>query len=199
MRYIRTVIISTFLLAATALAQITALPENRQKLGGTDPSARIAREVMHELLMDPYYSVFDNLAFKVEGNTVTLYGQVVNPVVKSDAETSVRDIEGVQKVVDNIEVLPLSPNDNRIRHEVYRAVYGFDGLSRYSWGAVPSIHFIVKNGHVTLTGVVDNETDKNMAGLRANTVPGVFSVKNDLQVEATTAEKQPPSVKTEKK
>jgi hyperosmotically inducible periplasmic protein len=199
MRYIWTTIISLFLLTAVALAQITALPQNRQKLGGTDPTARISREVMHELLMDPYYSLFDNLAFKVDGNTVTLYGQVVNPVVKSDAESAVRHIEGVEKVVDNIEVLPLSPNDNRIRHAAYLAIYGFPNLSRYDWGAVPSIHIIVKNGNITLTGVVDNESDKNVAGLRANTVPGAFSVKNDLEVVSTTAKNQKPPTKPEKK
>jgi hyperosmotically inducible periplasmic protein len=174
--------IGVVLFATTVLAQTTALPQGRQKLGGSDSAARISREVMHELLMLPYYSVFDNLAYKVEGDTVSLYGEVVNPTLKSDAEGVVKKIEGVQKVVNNIEVLPPSPNDDRIRRAVYRAVYGFDGLSKYSWGTVPGIHIIVKNGHVKLVGVVDNPTDKNIAEIQAKGVPGVFSVENDLQV-----------------
>lgn len=162
--------------------ETNALPTSRQKLGGHDPTARISRETLHELLMLPYYSVFDNLAFRVNGDTVTLYGQVVRPTLKSDAENVIKDIEGVEKVVNNIEVLPPSPNDDRLRAAVYRAVYGFGSLSRYSWGAVPSIHIIVNRGHVTLTGAVDNETDKNLAGMRAKTVSGAFSVTNNLQV-----------------
>lgn len=169
--------------SAAGQQSLTALPESRQKLGGTDPNARIARETLHELLMNAYYSVFDNLEFRVEnGNTVVLSGQVVNPVVKSDAENAVKRIEGVEKVANNIEVLPPSPSDDRIRRAEYRSIYGFGGLSKYSWGAVPSIHIIVNRGHVTLVGAVDNEGDKNMAGIRANTVPGVFSVTNNLQV-----------------
>ena len=170
------------LFAASLLAQTTALPQNRQKLGGTDPTARISREVMHELLMLPYYSVFDNLAFRVEGNTVYLYGQVVSLGLKPAAETSVKHIEGVEKVVNNIEVLPPSGMDDRIRRAEYRAIYGFGALSRYAWGTVPSIHIIVKSGHVTLVGVVDNPTDKQMAVIRAKGVSGVFSVDDQLQV-----------------
>lgn len=170
------------LFTTTVFAQTTALPQERQKLGGTEPTQRIAREVMHEMLMLPYYSVFDNLAFRVEGYTVHLYGQVVNPVLKSDAEASVKHIEGVQKVVNNIEVLPPSGMDDRIRRAEYRAIYGFGGLSKYSWGTVPSIHIIVKSGHVTLVGVVDNPTDKQMAEMQAKGVPGVFSVDDQLQV-----------------
>ena len=164
------------LFTSAVFAQTTALPQNRQKLGGTDPTARIAREVMHELLMLPYYSVFDNLAFRVEGNTVYLYGQVVSLGLKSDAEASVKHIEGVEKVVNNIEELPPSSMDDRIRRAEYRAIYGFGGLSRYSWGTVPSIHIIVKSGHVTLVGVVDNLTDKQTAEIagqgRAGSVLG---------------------------
>jgi len=170
------------LFTTTIWAQTTALPQERQKLGGSDPTARISREVMHELLMLPYYSVFDNLAYRVNGNTVELFGQVVNPTLKSDAENSLKKIEGVQKVVNNIETLPPSPGDDRIRHAVYRAVYGFDGLSKYAWGSVPGIHIIVKNGHVTLVGMVDNQMDKQMAEMQAKSVPGVFSVEDQLQV-----------------
>jgi hyperosmotically inducible protein len=163
-------------------AQTTALPQHRQKLGGNEPTQRIAREVMHELLMQPYYSMFDNLAFRVDGNTVYLYGQVVNPTLKSDAEAAVKHIEGVEKVVNNLEVLPPSPGDDRIRRAEYRAIYRFDGLNKYSWGTVPSIHIIVKHGHVTLVGMVDNQADKQMAEMQAKGVAGVFSVDDQLQV-----------------
>jgi hyperosmotically inducible periplasmic protein len=143
---------------------------------------RIVHEVMHELRMLPYYSVFDNLAFKVDGNTVTLMGQVTRPTLKTDAERVVKHIEGVENVVNNIEVLPESPMDWQIRRAVYRAIYSQPGLDRYGFQAQPSIHIIVKNGHVTLVGVVDNEGDKNRAGIAANSVPNVFSVDNELQV-----------------
>src|SRR6266568_5348965 len=144
---------------------------------------RITKEVRHELVMLPYYNVFDNLAYKVDGSTVTLMGQVTRPTLKSDAERVVKGIEGVEKVVNKIEVLPLSPNDERIRLAVYRAIYGQSTLQRYSLQAVPPIHIIVNNGNVTLEGVVASEADKNIAGLQANGVPGVFSVKNNLRVE----------------
>jgi len=140
-------------------------------------------QVRHELVMLPYFSVFDNLAYRVDGNTVTLYGEVTRPVLKSDAERAAKHIEGVAQVVDNIKVLPLSPFDNQIRRAEYRAIFGYSSLYRYAMGAIPSIHIIVDNGHVTLVGIVGNEMDKNLAGIRANGVPGVFTVTNDLQVE----------------
>jgi len=142
----------------------------------------VANEVRHQLVMLPWYSVFDNLAYKVEGDKVTLYGQVTRPTLKSDAEAVVKSVEGVTTVVNNIEVLPPSPMDDQLRRALYRAIYGETGLSRYSIQAVPSIHIIVKNGNVTLEGVVDSEADKNLAGIRANQVPNVFSVKNNLVV-----------------
>jgi hyperosmotically inducible protein len=151
-----------------------------QKDRGAD---RVAREVRHELVMLPYYNVFDNLAFKVDGSTVTLLGQVTRPTMKSDAERVVKNIEGVEKVVNNIQVLPLSPNDDRIRMAVYRAIYSQPALQRYGMQAVPPIHIIVNNGNVTLEGVVASEADKNIANVQANGVPGVFSVKNNLRVE----------------
>jgi len=145
--------------------------------------ARLVKEVRHELVMLPYYSVFDNLAYRVDGSKVTLFGQVVRPTLKSDAENVVKKIEGVASVDNQIEVLPLSPNDDRIRRAVYRAVFSKAGLERYSLGAVPPIHIIVKNGNVTLVGVVDTEMDKNLAGIAANGVSGVFKVDNELQVQ----------------
>ncbi len=142
----------------------------------------LPERVRHELSMLPYYNVFDQLSFTVNGGTVYLQGAVTNPVVKSDAENVVKRVEGVQQVVNNIKVLPLSPMDWQIRRAEYRAIFGYGPMYRYAMGAIPSIHIIVANGHVTLTGTVDNQGDKNIAGIRANGVPGVFSVQNDLQV-----------------
>ena len=142
----------------------------------------LEKDVRHELVMLPWFGVFDNLEFQVNGNEVVLSGHVTRPTLKTDAERVVSRIEGVTKVVNNIEVLPLSPFDDQIRLATYRSIYGFGSLSRYNWGPVPPIHIIVKNGNVTLAGVVANETDRNLAGIRANGVSGVFSVDNDLKV-----------------
>ncbi|HVZ17019.1 MAG TPA: BON domain-containing protein [Terriglobales bacterium] len=156
-----------------------------KKESGPATEDSIKREVRHELVMLPYYSVFDNLAYKVDGSTVTLLGQVARPSLKSDAENVVKKINGVEKVVNNIEVLPVSPNDDRIRRATFRKIYSYPTLSKYAWGAVPPIHIIVSGGHVTLDGVVDNEADRNTAEIQAKTVSGVFSVKNDLQVSGS--------------
>jgi len=160
----------------------TAPGQSRETQASPKGEDRIAREVRHELVTLPFYSVFDNLAYGVNGYTVTLEGQVTNPVLKSDAEKAVKRIEGAEKVVNNIEVLPLSPMDDQIRRAVYRAVYSQPGLEMYSLRAVPTIHIVVKHGHVTLTGAVGNQGDKQRAVIAANGVPGVFSVTNDLLV-----------------
>ena len=145
---------------------------------------RIVKEVRHELVMLPFYGVFDNLAYKVDPDgTVTLLGQVSRPTLKSDAENVVKKIEGVEKVVNSIEVLPASPNDDRIRRDTYRAIYGNEVLSQYQLRAVPPIHIIVNNGHVTLEGTVARQMEKQIAGVQANQVHGAFSVTNNLQVE----------------
>jgi osmotically-inducible protein OsmY len=145
---------------------------------------RIQKEVRHQLVLLPFYGVFDNLAFQVAPDgTVTLLGQVVLPTLKSDAEKAVKEIEGVERVVNNIEVLPTSFNDDRIRRETYRAIYGNEVLSQYQLRAVPPIHIIVKNGHVTLEGVVARQMDKQIAEIQAKGVPGVFSVTDNLRVE----------------
>ena len=144
---------------------------------------RIVRQVRHELLMIPQLSIFDNLAYRVDGNTVTLLGQVRNPIIKDEAQTAVKHIEGVQQVNNQIEVLPTSFNDDRIRRQVARAILNEPRLFEYAVQPVPPIHIIVKNGHVSLEGVVANQGDKDVAGIRANGVPGVFSVQNDLQIE----------------
>ncbi|MGB6876905.1 MAG: BON domain-containing protein [Candidatus Acidiferrales bacterium] len=149
---------------------------------GPNYEAWLNKQVHHELAMVPWYGVFDILGYSVNGTQVTLTGQVVNPATKSDAVGSVKHIEGVTAVVDNITVLPLSSMDNQIRRAEYRAIFSYAGLYRYAMGANPSIHIIVDNGHVTLVGYVDNKTDSQMAYTRANMVPGVFSVTNNLQV-----------------
>lgn len=162
--------------AGIAGAKAPAEQQNEPKM------KNLVKEVRHQLVLLPYYSVFDNLAYRIEGDKVILEGQVVRPTLKADAEAAVKSVEGVSVVVNNIEVLPSSPMDDQTRRAVYRAIYGDASLFRYSESAVPSIHIIVKNGNVTLEGVADNESDKNLAGLRANGVPNVFSVKNNLQV-----------------
>jgi BON domain-containing protein len=148
-----------------------------------DGLTSIEKAVRHELVMLPWFGVFDNLEFQVNGDEVLLSGHVTRPTLKTDAGRVVGRIEGVTKVVNNIEVLPLSSLDNQIRVATYRSIYGFSALSRYNWGPVPPIHIIVKNGNVTLAGFVANETDRNIAALRANGVSGVFSVDNNLKVE----------------
>jgi len=151
-----------------------------------EPKGDLGDAVRHQLVMLPYYSVFDDLQFSLENGVVTLAGDVTRPVLKSDAANVVKNISGVTNVVNNIKVLPLSSFDNRIRVATYRSVFGYAGLYRYAMGANPSIHIIVDNGHVTLKGVVSNQGDKNLAYIRANGVPGVFSVTNDLVVEGNS-------------
>jgi hyperosmotically inducible periplasmic protein len=174
-----TEVLLTILLAMIAWS--TAATEQRDQPTAKSEE-RISREVRHELLMLPYFGVFDNVAYKVEGYHVTLFGQVVRPTLKSDAENAVKRIEGVEKVDNQIEVLPASPMDDRLRLRLFRAIYQYPPLEKYELGVQKPIRIIVKNGHVTLEGVVDNETDKNLVGLRANGVPGIFSVTNNLQV-----------------
>jgi len=146
----------------------------------------LTQQVHHKLAMIPWYSVFDNLEYKVEGAKVTLIGQVIRPVIKSDAESAVKSIEGVKEVVNQIEVLPPSPMDDRLRRQEYRSIYSFGPLQRYSMGVNPGIHIIVKGGQVTLEGVVDSQPDKDAANIRAREVAGVFSVTNNLRVEKSS-------------
>ena len=147
---------------------------------------RLSNAVHHQLVMIPQFTVFDNLAYRVDGGTVTLVGQVRNPVIKDEAEKSIKRLEGVERVNNQIEVLPASFNDDRIRNQVARAVFNDPRLTAYAIQPVPPIHIIVKNGHVNLEGMVRTETDKNDAFIRANGVSGVFSVQNNLQVEKPT-------------
>jgi hyperosmotically inducible protein len=173
----------TLLFAVLAVATVFAQNSQERPLSqaGID---RITREVRHELLLLPYYGVFDNLAYKVgPDGTVTLLGQVARPTLKSDAENVVKKIEGVEKVDNQIKVLPVSGNDDQIRRATYRAIYGNSTLAPYGMRAVPPIHIIVDNGHVTLEGVVARQMDKQIAEMQAKSVPGVFSVDDNLRVE----------------
>jgi hyperosmotically inducible protein len=149
---------------------------------GNPPAQDLPSQVLHQLVMIPYYSVFDDLNFSVDNGVVTLTGDVVNPVVRTDAEGSVKHIPGVTQVVNKINILPPSGMDNHIRAAEYRAIFGYSDMYRYAMGAIPSIHIIVDFGHVTLVGVVNTDADKNVANIRANSVPGVFSVTNNLRV-----------------
>jgi hyperosmotically inducible periplasmic protein len=154
-----------------------------QERGASEKAVqRITKEVRHELLMLPYFDVFDNISYKVDGYNVTLMGQVTRPTLKTDAERAVKDIEGVEKVDNQIEVLPPSPMDDRLRLRLYRAIYDYAPLQKYALGVIKPIRIIVKGGRVTLEGVVDSAADKNVASLRANGVSGTFSVTNNLAV-----------------
>lgn len=176
-RPLLTTFVTLFALALPVLAQDAQRDQPNVK-----SQDRITKEVRHELLMLPYFGVFDNIAFKVDGYTVTLLGQVVRPSLKSDSENAVKHIEGVERVDNQIEVLPTSPSDDRLRVKLFHAIYGYAPLEKYAMGVQKPIRIIVKNGHVTLEGVVDNEGDKNFAGIRASGVGGSFSVTNNLQV-----------------
>ena len=170
------------LFAALFALSIVAAAQDAQREPSAHAQERIVREVRHELLMLPYFGVFDNIAYKVDGYNVTLMGQVVRPTLKSDAENVVKRIEGVEKVDNQIEVLPPSPMDDRLRIRLYHAIYGYPPLEKYAFGVQKPIRIIVKNGHLALEGVVDSDGDKNLVGIRANSVSGIFSVDNNLQV-----------------
>jgi hyperosmotically inducible periplasmic protein len=161
---------------------------------GSRPSPRftqrVQKEVMHQILMLPYYDVFDAIGFKVEGYDVTLFGKVTRPSLKDDAGRVIKKIEGVEHVNNRIEVLPLSPMDDRTRAQVFRAIYGYPALQRYGVGSNRPIHIIVDRGHVTLEGSVDSQGDKNIANIQANGVPDVFSVTNNLTVVSSSGKRK---------
>jgi len=174
MKTIKSRITAVAILLLVGSLSVAAMPRAEQQ--------RTMDKVRKELVTLPYYGVFDNLEYKVDGATVTLYGQVVKPITRQDAEKRVSRIEGVDKVVNNIEVLPLSGFDDSIRLRAYRSIFRTGGLYRYAMGANPSIHIIVKNGRITLEGVVSNQTDSRLANLAATGISGVFSVTNNLRV-----------------
>jgi len=164
------------------MAMTCALSGQAQREVPARAVERIQKEVRHEILMLPYYDVFDDIRYSVSGYEVTLTGQVTNPTLKRDAENVVKHIEGVEKVVNQIEVLPTSTMDDGLRRRLFRAIYGFPALEKYAMPVIKPIRIIVKNGNVTLEGVVDSENDKNVVNIRANGVSGVFSVTNHLVV-----------------
>jgi hyperosmotically inducible protein len=177
----------SLVLAASAFSPAAAFAQKKDHndafVPGQPQETRISQEVRHQLVMLPYYSIFDDLAYRVDGSTVTLLGAVTRPTLKSDAENVTKHVEGVTQVNNQIEVLPLSEMDNQIRRAEARVIYGDASIGmRYGNQALPPIHIIVKNGNVTLEGVVANQFDKNLINVRANGVPNVFSVTNNLIV-----------------
>ncbi|HYY95427.1 MAG TPA: BON domain-containing protein [Pyrinomonadaceae bacterium] len=186
MKTLRTKLLA--LAAVVALSASAALAAPVSEGAQTAGYDQLAKKVRHELVTLPWYGVFDNLEYQIDGSTVTLYGQVVQASTRKDAERRVSRIAGVSRVVNRIEVLPVSPFDDSIRARTYRALFGWNSpLFRYGRGANPSIHIVVDGGHVSLEGVVSNEGDRNLAYMLANGVPGVFSVQNNLQVENVRA------------
>src|ERR1700680_1339215 len=182
MRIMRLVLLTILIQPILGMGALSAAQDMHNQKGARNSDEWLKKEVRHELLTLPWYSVFDNLAYSVNGSEVTLLGQVTQPTVKSDGENAAKNIEGVEKVNNKIEVLPASPMDDQIRRAEYRAIYSQDLLSRYGVGNLQSIHIIVKNGHVTLEGYVDSQQDKDAAALFAKGVSNVFSVDNHLMV-----------------
>ena len=182
MSKIRNKILALFAALALTASAATAAPASVE--AREEGRAKLLEKIRKELVTLPYYGVFDNLAYSFDGSTVTLYGQVVRPTTRRDAERRVARLAGFERVVNNIEVLPLSSFDDSIRARTYRALFGWDSpLFRYGRGVNPSLHIIVNGGHVTLEGVVSTEGDRRLAYLRAMSVPGVFSVTNNLRLE----------------
>lgn len=176
-----------FTRTAAALLVIAALsPPLSSAQRDSQPSPkftqRAQKQIIHKILMLPYYGVFDQIGFKLNGYNVTLFGHVANASLKSDAESAIKGIEGIEKIDNQIEILPPSPMDDQLRRQLFRAIYGYAPLQHYGVGSNRPIHIIVDRGHVTLEGVVNNAGDKNIAYIRANGVPGVFSVTNNLEV-----------------
>jgi hyperosmotically inducible protein len=176
------------MITATGLAQNESA--NPYPRGTAHYEEWLSDEVHHQLITLPWYSVFENLQYKVNGSEVTLLGHVLRDRTKTDAESRVKRIEGVTKVTNNIELLPAGPNDDRIRRAEYLAIFGDPVLQKYSFNAVQALRIVVKNGHVALEGTVLNEGDKRLAEVRAKTVPGVFSVTNNLRIENSQMEQE---------
>lgn len=177
MKYIkfRVLAIAAFAALLVFASHTTSFAQKRER--------SLSEQVRKELVTLPYYGVFDNLAYKVEGNTVTLYGQVLQPTTRKGAEKRVAKLDGVTNVVNNIETLPLSPFDDQIRRQTFRTLFNTGGLHRYLLGTNPGLHIIVKNGHITLEGVVANRGDARLANIIANGVDNAFSVTNNLRIE----------------
>ena len=172
--------------AFVVVAGLAAAPASPQRKSQPSPkfTQHAEKQIRHEILMLPYYDVFDVIGFKLDGYNVTLFGHVVNATLKSDAEHAIRKIEGIEKINNQIEILPPSPMDDGLRRQLFRAIYGYPPLQHYGVGSNRPIHIIVDRGHVILEGFVDSAGDRNIVNIRANGVPGVFSVTNNLQVPA---------------
>ncbi len=179
------IVLTTF----SAFASVFASEAIAQKNSLQESDTRLVKQIRKELATLPYYGVFDWLEFEVRpDNTVVLRGQVIRPTTKSDAENRVKDVDGVKQVINEIEVLPLSPDDDRLRLALYRSLYDWDSpLFRYATQSVPPIHIVVKNGRAVLKGIVATKGDSDMAFMRARGVSGLFEVKNELQVEGSKA------------
>jgi hyperosmotically inducible protein len=195
---IRGFIVAFGVLALASAPDVRAAQHSKAPAQLYSPAARddqhmdaLKEEIRHQLAMLPYYSVFDWLQAEVTPDgRVTLMGQVVRPNLKDDAEGRVKKLEGITQVTNNIEVLPLSPMDDQLRVTLYRRIYNFESpLFRYATWSTPPIHIIVKNGHVTLKGIVANQGDSDLAYMAARQVPNVFDVKNELQIEERIDEK----------
>ena len=176
MNSLRNKLVAFFAVLVLALSAVTAV-------SAKDKDRSLTEQVRHELVTLPYTGVFDNLAYKIDGGTVTLYGSVVRPTSRTDAARRVAKLAGVTNVVNNIEVLPLSPFDDSIRYSALRQISNTGGLYRYFLGANPSIRIIVDRGNITLEGIAANKGDANLAYIAARSVPGAFSVTNNLQIE----------------
>jgi len=175
-------VVKHFLILSIAILGFSIVDAQAQNFSGDGKSVQtIERRVFKELLKLPYYGVFDNLKYRVDGDTVTLYGKVVRPLTKKQAENSVEDIKGVRRVINNIEILPLSGFDDSIRRRTLHT-FADKGLYRYLWEPNPSVRIIVDRGHVQLEGYVANRGDYNLMNILANGVNGVFSVENNLVV-----------------
>ena len=170
------------LMLGLAQVGVASIPEATTPSPSSQQTKDLTDRVQHSLLMLPYYGVFDELSFRVEGDTVTLMGEVRQPILKSDAEGAVRRIVGVANVVNNIEVLPLSHMDDSLRLMTYRAIFSRPGFEKYRIQANKPIRIIVKNGNIKLVGMVGSQFDKTMAGMDAMNIPFAFSVANDLKI-----------------
>ena len=178
--------IKTTIITIGLLLSLSAVPVMAQRSSSVETNPQLSKQIRRELVTLPYYGVFDNLAYRVDGSTVTLYGQVVRSSTRSDAARRIKGLRGVTRVVNNIKVLPLSRFDDNIRVATYRSIARMGGLYRYLQGTNPSIHIVVNNGHVSLEGVVANNSDRSLAKMAANQVSGVFSVTNNLRVERSS-------------
>jgi hyperosmotically inducible protein len=182
-------LMACFLLLASAISSKATAGQSHSAgapaaRSDSKPSPPLAREIRHQLAALPFYSVFDFISFTLEGRKVTLTGQSLRPALKRNAVAAIESLEGVETVVDQIEVLPNSPADNELRRGVYRAIFEDPALAPYAAQAVPAIHILVKNGSVALEGTVKTAADKSLAATRASGVANVTGVRNNLNVRA---------------